>query len=417
MADAQIRCGCPAAHPWRAQGIDDPEELTPSPAHEALASRPPIVVPGRDVTQRTAHASRWFAEENPQKRLIVLHYTEGGLPSWWSQCNATPVRDAAGDVTGAAVPTGLGATSLGVGRDGSIVQYYPPECWNHNSTAGVAVHKRAIAIELANLGWAFEEREGERVTYRTRCARLEDRSGFLDWDELPRENVTNLPDHFRRVPWGSGTREVACWHGFPDAQIDALADLIRALCQTYGVPQRFLPAAERFQTLWPRGSGGAGHEGIVSHVNFVQDQPGLSPKWDIGPAFPWGRLAARLQAAEAPVGRQTVFQAPTRPDRTPVAASLVLESSLAALRQLEERLNAMGFDCGAADGIVDGRTRDGVRAFQAATGLPVDGRITAALRAAVLREYTLREASGRLMRPPWPGARDPHRGALGVRGL
>lgn len=43
-------------------------------------------------------------------------------------------------------------------------------------------------------------------------------------------------------------------------------------------------------------------------------------------------------------------------------------------REVQERLNERGFDVGAADGAIGPRTRMAIGAFQAAAGLPVDGR-------------------------------------------
>jgi lytic murein transglycosylase len=48
--------------------------------------------------------------------------------------------------------------------------------------------------------------------------------------------------------------------------------------------------------------------------------------------------------------------------------------SRAERRELQERLNAQGFDVGHPDGMIGPRTRGAIEAFQAATGLPVDGR-------------------------------------------
>jgi peptidoglycan hydrolase-like protein with peptidoglycan-binding domain len=59
--------------------------------------------------------------------------------------------------------------------------------------------------------------------------------------------------------------------------------------------------------------------------------------------------------------------------------------SRAERRELQERLNARGFDVGAPDGVVGPRTRAAIEAFQVSAGLPVDGhagtRVLSALRA------------------------------------
>jgi lytic murein transglycosylase len=48
--------------------------------------------------------------------------------------------------------------------------------------------------------------------------------------------------------------------------------------------------------------------------------------------------------------------------------------SRAERRELQERLNARGYDAGKPDGMMGPRTRAAIEAFQAASGLPVDGR-------------------------------------------
>lgn len=48
--------------------------------------------------------------------------------------------------------------------------------------------------------------------------------------------------------------------------------------------------------------------------------------------------------------------------------------SRAERRELQERLNAHGFDAGSPDGMIGPRTRAAIEAFQTSAGLPVDGR-------------------------------------------
>ena len=53
------------------------------------------------------------------------------------------------------------------------------------------------------------------------------------------------------------------------------------------------------------------------------------------------------------------------------------------VRTLQEQLNALGFDCGAADGIFGNKTLAGVKAFQAAAGVKVDGIVGPVTRGAL----------------------------------
>jgi N-acetyl-anhydromuramyl-L-alanine amidase AmpD len=68
---------------------------------------------------------------------------------------------------------------------------------------------------------------------------------------------------------------------YPDAQVDAVAALVRELCEKFSIPATLPALAGRFDCDV---NGFAGYKGICSHANFRQD------KWDIGPAFPWDRL-------------------------------------------------------------------------------------------------------------------------------
>jgi len=68
--------------------------------------------------------------------------------------------------------------------------------------------------------------------------------------------------------------------------------------------------------------------------------------------------------------------------------------SRAERRELQERLNAQGFDAGKPDGMIGPRTRAAIEAFQTSAGLPVDGRAGARVLGA-LRELAPRSPSER----------------------
>lgn len=46
------------------------------------------------------------------------------------------------------------------------------------------------------------------------------------------------------------------------------------------------------------------------------------------------------------------------------------------VKELQNRLNALGFDCGTADGIFGSKTEQGVIAFQTAAGIETDGNLS-----------------------------------------
>jgi peptidoglycan hydrolase-like protein with peptidoglycan-binding domain len=55
-----------------------------------------------------------------------------------------------------------------------------------------------------------------------------------------------------------------------------------------------------------------------------------------------------------------------------------------SLRQIQQLLNARGFDAGPADGVIGNRTRTAIRAYQANYGLPVTGAPSASLQSHLL---------------------------------
>lgn len=75
-----------------------------------------------------------------------------------------------------------------------------------------------------------------------------------------------------------------------------------------------------------------------------------------------------------------------RIDGAPALAALPEEDpvSLKSIEQMQARLNALGFDAGKPDGLVGPQTREAVRAYQLAEGLPADGYPTNALIARIL---------------------------------
>ena len=57
--------------------------------------------------------------------------------------------------------------------------------------------------------------------------------------------------------------------------------------------------------------------------------------------------------------------------------------SVADVKELQERLNALGFDSGEPDGRVGRRTRSAIRSFQGESDLPMDGYASIPLLEAV----------------------------------
>jgi type II secretory pathway predicted ATPase ExeA len=81
----------------------------------------------------------------------------------------------------------------------------------------------------------------------------------------------------------------------------------------------------------------------------------------------------------------------TAPDRTLAAVEPRRPPPLVELNNValaQSRLNALGYRAGSVDGVVGPRTRAAIRRFQAKAGLPVDGKISEPLIAALRRQST-----------------------------
>jgi TPR repeat protein/S1-C subfamily serine protease len=97
-------------------------------------------------------------------------------------------------------------------------------------------------------------------------------------------------------------------------------------------------------------------------------------------------VAARLTPAQRARGQELARNwQPSAAARSESASGNGAETELRADRGrgLQQRLADLGYDPGPVDGAVGPRTRAAIRAFQADAGLPVDGRISEALFAAL----------------------------------
>jgi len=94
---------------------------------------------------------------------------------------------------------------------------------------------------------------------------------------------------------------------------------------------------------------------------------------------PGGDKGAQLATAAMPAASATADTLP--PEEAPPAPLPKRKPPLRhdEIRELQSALQRFGYDPGPIDGLVGPRTFGAVRAYQTATGLPVDGRITYAL--------------------------------------
>jgi N-acetyl-anhydromuramyl-L-alanine amidase AmpD len=195
-----------------------------------------------------------------QKDLIVLHFTAG-----------TSARSAF--ETWRRDPQHV-ATAYIVDLDGTIYEVFPPTAWAaHLGVKGTnyAHDRRSIGIEIANVGPLQVSTE---------------EPGALNW--WPRKSKNHPEFTTRFCGLDESDRYVATefrgkkhFAAFPARQVDAVAALVRGLCDRFHIPMT-LPAQSRRYTCDV--SSFANYKGVCTHANFRQD------KWDIGPAFPWDRL-------------------------------------------------------------------------------------------------------------------------------
>jgi len=155
-------------------------------------------------------------------------------------------------------------------RDGTIYQLFSSRCWSYTLGKGAAggnkeMCKSGVAFELSNVAY-LREKNGVLVDpYGEAYCSPEDHDAYV-----------TLPKPYR------GYTKFAT---FTDAQYKSLASLLRYLSITYSIPLKLLPEPQRYD-VYP---GVASWRGITTHVNY---QPQGYGKWDIGPAFDWGRVPA-----------------------------------------------------------------------------------------------------------------------------
>jgi N-acetyl-anhydromuramyl-L-alanine amidase AmpD len=201
----------------------------------------------------------FIAQETP-KDMIVLHFTAGrtarsAFDTWRND------------------PRRIGTAYL-VDVDGTIYEVFPPKFWAaHLGIPGTKnVHdRRSIGIEIANVGPLQPSAENPQILnwWLPRTAGSpEFTTKFCGLDEI---------DKFTRADFRTKRHFAA----FPDVQIDAVAALVRGLCEEFDIPATLPSGARRFDS---DPSSFATYKGVCSHANFRQD------KWDIGPAFAWERL-------------------------------------------------------------------------------------------------------------------------------
>lgn len=198
-------------------------------------------------------AADQFLPQQHRKDLIVLHFTAG------TSCESA-YRTWAGN------PDRI-ATAFGVDPDGSIVEFFPPECWAfHLGVKGTRRHdQRSIGIEIANVGPLKPSPTNPNQ---------------LNW--WPQDwgvpyCTLDRNDLYCRSPF----RGIDYFAAMPVAQQDAVGVLVRHLCDRFAIPRIASPQARNGEY---DAAAFENYAGVATHSNFRRD------KWDVGPAFHWDRL-------------------------------------------------------------------------------------------------------------------------------
>lgn len=139
------------------------------------------------------------------------------------------------------------------------------------------------------------------------------------------------------------------------------------------------------------------------HLGFMYET-GQGVRQDYGEAVRWYRRSARQDYAEAVQWRDAARQGPWRPmpagfatvSRPSMAAAQTDQASEQEIRRIQTSLARLGFDPGPLDGLIGPRTREAIRAFERAKGLPVNGEASRFLAAQLQLEEHLRTSSRKL---------------------
>jgi membrane-bound lytic murein transglycosylase B len=193
-----------------------------------------------------------------------------------------------------------------------------------------------------------------------------DGDGHRDiWHSLP-DIFASAANYLSQEGWrGDRTwgRQVALPPGFDYSLASLSLKLPLSAWASYGLRDADggpLPVAEGMEAslVLP-----AGHRGpaFLVYENF---ETILVWNRSILYALSVGHLADRIDGAPA-------LSAGALPDEEPL--------SLKAIEQMQSLLNARGYDAGKPDGLVGPQTREALRAFQLAEGLPADGYPTAGI--------------------------------------
>lgn len=207
--------------------------------------------------------------ERVKKDLIVLHFTAGGSASgaiaWWNANNAQ--REAAKAKNPAVSAWKLGTPWI-IDRDANatIFNVFDDRCWAYGlGIKNPSVEQRCVQVEIVNYG----------------PCRMDEQGRYYPKD-LQGKGVYVLANQIKRADY----REEKYFQAFTEPQYKSLGQLLRKISADHNIPLRLPPMEKRgkFDPQWAMS-----WRGICDHTNFLE-----AGKWDMGPAFDWGRLALEI---------------------------------------------------------------------------------------------------------------------------
>ena len=199
---------------------------------------------GDRVIEKIPLAKNQFLESFTRKRQIVLHHTAGGPDPegsirWWNS-NGVPVGTSfvIGGLTGK--------------KDGQIVQTFDDRYWAYHLGTDAKTDAIGVGIEICNWGYLNPTPDGRFVNYV---------GGFVN-----EKQVVELAR-----PW----RGFRFWHAYTTAQLEATAELVRALAKRWEIPLPKSVDAKWFELSAEAQSGAAG---LWHHANYRADKTDLNPQ-------------------------------------------------------------------------------------------------------------------------------------------
>ncbi|HET9462986.1 MAG TPA: lytic murein transglycosylase [Thiobacillus sp.] len=233
-------------------------------------------------------------------------------------------------------------------------------------------------------------------------------------------NMQFMPSTFRAYAVdGDGDGRIDLWQSLPDAMHSAANYLKRAGWRTgepvaieVGLPQDFdlrkvrvdhrLSMAE-WAALGVKPADGSPLPDVSGRAAIVVPQGWQGPAFMVFDNFDvvmqWNR-SLNYALAVAQLAKQVAGG-----DGLAVLAGEAGALGTAQLRALQQALNELGFDAGAADGLLGPRTQTAIRQYQTMHRLPADGYPAPSLLAHVEQTHAAAAAAGKLV--PAPTFADP----------